>query len=71
MLDVRMENQKDMAHQKHLKNVKKARKPLGFEHKEKAKKENGWNKNNCEMEYSKCIWRKEEPTIQSNPGWCC
>ena len=20
------------------------------------------------MEYSKCIWRKEEPTIQSNPG---
>ena len=47
--------------------VKKARKVLGFEHKEKAK-ENGWNKNNCEMEYSKCIWRKENPQYNQNPG---
>jgi hypothetical protein len=42
-------------------------KVLGFEHKEKAK-ENGWNKNNCEMKYSKCIWRKEIPALKINPG---
>ena len=64
MLDVRMENQRILP--KTPEECEEGAKVLGFEHKEKAK-ENGWNKNNCEMEYSKCIWRKEEPTIQSSP----
>ena len=35
---------------------------LGFEWKTGPRR-NGWNNNNCEKEYSKCVWREESDNI--------